>query len=95
MLSNGDINSLSNKFDGRFLLDVQLEAKRARAKFPAKKQPTFTALVEEVGEVAKAFLDESPDRIYEECVQVAVMAMRCATEGDKTLRNCQPIIAVL
>lgn len=45
------------------------------------------ALTEEVGEVAKALLDESPDRVYEEAVQVAVMAMRLATEGDRSLRG--------
>lgn len=75
--------------------DVATELTKARAKFPERKNPNVVALMEEVGEVAKAFLDESPDRIYEECVQVAVMALRCATEGDKTLRNCQPIVAVL
>lgn len=45
----------------------------------------MTALTEEVGELAKALLDESDQRVYEEAVQVAVMALRVATEGDPSL----------
>lgn len=67
-----------------FLTAVQLEALRAQTLFP-NPAGLLTALVEEVGEVAKAMLDESMDRVRKECIQVAAMALRLATEGDPTL----------
>lgn len=39
--------------------------------------------MEEVGELAQAFLQDKPfEEIYKEAVQVATMAARCAIEGD-------------
>lgn len=72
----------------KFLEDVQSEVNRARAKFPGTKH-VLPALMEEVGELAQAFLDHSygkdtPEHIYQEAVQAAAMAMRCAEEGDTT-----------
>lgn len=67
-----------------FLSDVSAEVLRAREKFPDASK-SMTALTEEVGELAKALLDESDKRVYEEAVQVAVMALRVATEGDRSL----------
>jgi len=63
--------------------EIRDELTRAREKFPGDRV-TFTALVEEVGELAKAFLDEPQDRIREEAVQVAVMAIRCVLDGDSS-----------
>lgn len=80
--------------------DILMELNRARMKFPSTvTQPTVVALMEEVGELAKAAMEESPDRVYREAVQVAVMAMRVVLDGDFTLearRNengQQPIVA--
>lgn len=64
-----------------FVAAVMAEHNKASTKFPSSDCSTI-ALMEEVGEVAKAMLDESPQRIYDECVQVAVMAARVALEGD-------------
>jgi hypothetical protein len=70
--------------DSEFITKVQAELIRGRTKFP-NPQGSMTALTEEVGELAKALLDEPWDRVVEEAVQVAVMAIRVATEGDPTL----------
>jgi hypothetical protein len=69
---------------GLFMVDVAQELDRARNKFP-HTGAVAVALMEEVGELAKAMLDESPERIYREAVQVAAMAARCALEGDPAL----------
>ena len=60
------------------------EFKRAVAKFPDPSH-SMTALSEEHGELARALLDESPQRIYSEAVQVAVVAMRVALQGDPSI----------
>lgn len=63
--------------------EILLELIKARAKFPGKNV-TFAALVEEVGELATALFSESRERVREEAVQVAVMAMRVVLDGDST-----------
>lgn len=63
---------------------IRQELRSAREKFPGANK-NFAALAEEHGELAKALLDESNTRVWEEAVQVAVMAIRVATEGDPTL----------
>lgn len=76
---------MANKVpDSEIFTRIQAELARARKKFP-NPQASMTALTEEVGELAKALLDEPWDRVIEEAVQVAVMAIRVATEGDPTL----------
>jgi NTP pyrophosphatase (non-canonical NTP hydrolase) len=60
------------------------ELQSARSKFPSASK-SMCALTEEVGELAKALLDESNERVVEEAVQVAVTAIRVATEGDASL----------
>ena len=67
-------------------VSIGLELNRARAKFPSS-ECSMVALTEEVGELAKAMLDESQQRIYQEAVQVACMAIRVATEGDPSIEN--------
>lgn len=57
------------------------ELRRARAKHPTSRV-TNTAMVEEVGEVAKALMDEAGFRVREEAVQVAAMAVRLLLDGD-------------
>jgi hypothetical protein len=66
-----------------FFDEVRAELARARAKFPGGPLTTI-ALMEEVGELAKATIEESQERVYDEAVQVAVMAIRCAIDGDKS-----------
>jgi NTP pyrophosphatase (non-canonical NTP hydrolase) len=63
--------------------DILAELGQARAKFPGKNV-TFAALVEEVGELATALFSESQERVREEAIQVAVMAMRIVLDGDHT-----------
>lgn len=69
--------------DVQFLGCVVSELSRARGKFPCSIH-SFAALVEEVGELGKAFISETEDRVCDEAMQTAVMAIRCATEGDKS-----------
>lgn len=64
--------------------EIERELAKARKKFP-DSTCSMTALTEEVGELAKALLDESADRVRQEAVQVAVMAIRVATEGDASI----------
>lgn len=66
-----------------FLAEVRAEIIRARVKFPGDNLTTI-ALMEEVGEVAKAVLDESPERVRKEAVQVACMAARLVLDGDSS-----------
>jgi len=79
-----------------FLAEVKAEITRARAKFPGDNLTTI-ALMEEVGEVAKAALDESPEALRKEAVQVACMAARMALDGDSSTdayrarRGLQPL----
>lgn len=63
--------------------EILEELARARDKFPGKNV-TFAALVEEVGELAKATFEEPRDNVRKEAVQVAVMAMRMVLDGDHT-----------
>lgn len=64
--------------------DLLLEIARARTKFPGNKF-LLAALVEEVGELAQAFLqDQGRDRIRAEAIQVACVALRIVEEGDPT-----------
>jgi NTP pyrophosphatase (non-canonical NTP hydrolase) len=67
--------------DAVFVHMVQEEVSRARKKFPTNKH-LVVALVEEVGEVAKALQDETREQLIAELVQVAAMALRLAVEGD-------------
>jgi NTP pyrophosphatase (non-canonical NTP hydrolase) len=61
--------------------EIVAELARARTKFPGKNV-TFAALVEEVGELSTALFSESRERVREEAIQVAVMAMRIVLDGD-------------
>jgi len=77
--------------------DIQVELVKARDKFPGTKW-MLAALTEEVGELAQALLhlNQEPEKgdthedVYQEAIQVAVMAIRIATEGDNTLPVYHP-----
>jgi hypothetical protein len=69
-----------------FLDEVADEVFRAREKFPSS-DACVVALVEEVGELAKACLSESRVNILKEARQVAAMAVRVVLEGDPSLEN--------
>jgi NTP pyrophosphatase (non-canonical NTP hydrolase) len=72
------------KFDDvEFSSLVHEELARARKKFPLQNTTTLLlALMEEVGELAQAFLQkQGSDRIMAEAVQVAAMAARVAVEN--------------
>ena len=79
-----DTQSGNGKALARFAAEMLAETLRAQARFPAPN-PSLAALTEEVGELAKAILDEPSENVYAEAVQVAAMAARCAIEGDPTL----------
>jgi len=64
------------------VLEILAELQRARTKFPGKN-PTLAALMEEVGELAKATFEEPRANVRKEAVQVAVMAMRMILDGDQ------------
>lgn len=71
----------------RFLLDIDAELLRARAKFP-RNRFQVTALMEEVGELGNALLEHaygkgSVENVRKEAVQVAAMACRVAEEGSE------------
>lgn len=69
--------------------DIKHELNAARSKFPGNLD-MLPALTEEVGELSAALIQHKhePEKgkthrdIYNEAVQVAVMAIRVATEGD-------------
>jgi NTP pyrophosphatase (non-canonical NTP hydrolase) len=66
------------------MTEIAAELARARAKFPGANV-TMLALMEEVGELAKATFEESRAAVRKEAVQVAVMAIRVILDGDATL----------
>ncbi len=70
--------------DEEFVRLVLAEAQRARGLFPPPNA-MMPALVEEVGEIAKALMYEPWNAVINECVQTASMALRLATEGDSTM----------
>lgn len=74
--------------DGDVFLAIEEELKKARKQFPNPAN-NFTALIEEVGELATALLNEyfgkeaKPGHgVWHEAMQVATMAIRIASEGD-------------
>lgn len=71
--------------DEIFAARVPRELDLARRLFPAPNA-MLAALVEEVGEIAKAMMYEPWSHVVSECLQVATMAQRLAVEGDQTMR---------
>lgn len=61
---------------------IAAEVIKARLKFPGNRF-VFTALVEEVGELARAIIQRKDrDAIEREAIQVAAMCVRIIEEGD-------------
>lgn len=61
---------------------IEHEAERAKVAWPGNTH-LLAALVEEVGELAQAYLQAKPqDEIVKEAIQVACLAIRIAGEGD-------------
>jgi hypothetical protein len=79
--------------------DITDELSRAVENFPGNED-MLAALSEEVGELHKAMLEQKyePHKgvtdvdIYREAVQVAVMAIRVAVEGDASFPYELPIL---
>ena len=77
--------------------DIHFELRQAREKFP-NTHDLFVALTEEVGELAKALIQQKHEHhkevthqdIYKEAIQVACMAIRLATEGDLSFPDFHP-----
>ncbi len=74
----------------RTLVDISEEVARARSRFP-NREKLLAALVEEVGEVARAMLEcEGGGRVYAEASQVACLAIRIMEEGDSDFDSWEP-----
>lgn len=61
--------------------EIDAELKAARKKF-LDPEHLFAELIEEVGELVKAFLDETPQQIYDEAKRITAMVIRIMEEGD-------------
>lgn len=72
--------------DYLFLRDMVGELASSRTEHPLP-DACLAALSEELGEVAKAMLDEAPGRVRAECLQLASTALRLAVEGDPTMAS--------
>lgn len=87
------LRSLKEK-DGDFITDLMIRLHKARASFPGNKN-RLAALVEEVGEVGTVLeRNEGPERLYDECLDVAVTALRLAVEGDSSQFNTVPSMMI-
>ena len=76
------MNAKQRKQLAAFTDAVRFEVYRAEKKF-RYPNPNLAALMGEAGELAQAMLQgKSAWEIYQEAVQVAAMAARCAIEGD-------------
>ena len=69
---------------------LRSEVERARSKFPDNSH-LLGALMEEVGELARVLLQgEGTERMYDEAVRVACVALRIAEEGDGDFQTTEP-----
>lgn len=81
--------------DGIVITMIRGELDAARKKFPDNLHQ-LVALMEEVGELAQAMMEHDRDgsqtvqMVLRECVQVAAMAIRVATEGDENFAYLFP-----
>lgn len=66
---------------------INAECMKARLKFPGNNL-LLAALMEEVGELARALLQRKPkDEVEREAIQVCAVAVRIIEEGDATFAN--------
>jgi len=81
-----------------FMSQIPSELDQAKKEFPSNKHQ-LAALGEEVGELQQALIEHdmvgnvSAGEVWDEALQVAVMALRVATEGDESF-NYDPKDAV-
>lgn len=88
----------STLYTNDVIIDIVKELEQARTKFPGTEH-MMNALTEEVGELAQALLhlqyepqkEKTADDVYKEAIQVAVMAIRVASEGDATFPAYNPL----
>jgi cell division inhibitor SulA len=67
--------------------DIAEEVIRARDKFPSNRF-LFLALIEELGEVARAVLQKKPEHeVRLEWIQVAAVVVRLLEEDDPTIHG--------
>jgi hypothetical protein len=66
------------------MVAVKMEILRARLLYPSC-EGVGMAMLEEVGEVANACLDEPRDAIIKEGIQACAMVARLVLEGDPSL----------
>lgn len=69
---------------GELLQSIRKEAMQGIESYP-DASGLMVALMEEVGELARAMMSEPRDRVRDEAVQVAALAIRVALEGDPAL----------
>lgn len=69
---------------GEMLQSIRKEAMQGSESYP-DASGLMMALMEEVGELARAMMSEPRENIRAEAVQVAALAIRIAIEGDPTL----------
>ena len=87
-----DALNLISKLEGKMALssdlinEINTEWRKALRKFPENRNLTV-ALMEEVGELARAELHKQPEEIKKEAVQVIVVALRIYTEGDGSIED--------
>lgn len=82
---------MKNELEPLTLGAVGAEVLAARMKFPTNRY-LLPALMEEVGELAKALLEGAPrDEIEREALQVACVALRIVEEGDPHFPTSVPL----
>lgn len=65
---------------------IHAEVIRSRTKFPGRRF-LFAALIEKVGELAEAMIDDLPEQVQTEAIQCAGLIVRIIEEGDRKRRD--------
>lgn len=73
--------------DERVRQDAKWERRPGEWPAPDPDSAALAVLVEEVGEVARALLSETPDRVREELVQVAAVAVAWIEALDQAAKD--------
>lgn len=71
---------------GDLTISARAEVERGTNMYP-NPDGLLAALMEEVGELARALMSQTKNRVREEAIQVAALALRIALEGDPTLNK--------
>lgn len=91
------MDNTTTNIDLEVFFAIHKELPKARELFP-DTEDTMHALTEEVGELAKALIQQKHEPhkgvgcqdIFQEAIQVAVMAIRVAAEGDRNFPLYHP-----